>query len=153
MTITVANDHLLVSTENEAAIQIRDLAQSAKLSHTLQTVDTPVQIVHSKVSNCLFTLEQGLPSRTPSIRAYTNWDNPRVDGAPIRPRCAHYAAHSIWIPFGLIYVSRDVSKVCVCLKFCKSAASCTSFLWNHLKTSIFIPDIFSKGKASLPEKY
>ena len=139
MTITVANDHLLVSTENEAAIQIRDLAQSAKLSHTLQTVDTPVQIVHSKVSNCLFTLEQGLPSRTPSIRAYTNWDNPRVDGAPIRPRCAHYLAHSIWILFGLMVVSRDESKIGVCLKFCKSAMLYIISLVSHDMIYIWDP--------------
>ena len=83
---TIAGNSLLVSTVNQTAIQVRDLRKCAKLSHCVQTVDQATQIVYSEQGNCVLTLEGESPGST--IRAYTNWDNARVDGAPIRPRIA-----------------------------------------------------------------
>ena len=93
---TIAGNHLLVSTENHQ-IQVHNLKKSTLLSHSFQTLDRAIEVVHSPVGNYVVTLEgnrdlaedkdKNNGSGT-SVRVYINWDDPRVDGAPIRPRIA-----------------------------------------------------------------
>ena len=94
---TIARDYLLVSTENHQ-IQVHNLQKSTLLSHSFQTIDRAIEIVYSPIGNYVVTLEGNrdlseenhLNSNGPgsSVRAYMNWDDPKVDGAPIRPRIA-----------------------------------------------------------------
>ena len=93
---TIAGKYLLVSTENHQ-IQVHNLEKSTLLSHSFQTLDKAIEVVHSSIGNYVVTLEG---SRDPkkhndknngsgtSVRVYINWDDPKVDGAPIRPRIA-----------------------------------------------------------------
>ena len=92
---TIAGDYLLVSTENHQ-IQVHNLQKSTLLSHLLQTIDKAIQIVYSPIGNYILTLEGNgeisdenhSNSSGCTARAYINWDDPKVDGAPIRPRIA-----------------------------------------------------------------
>ena len=94
---TIAGDYLLVSTENHQ-IQVHNLQKSTLLSHSFQTIDKAVEIVYSPIGNYVVTLEgtrnlleENNPnSKSPgtTVRAYVNWDDPKIDGAPIRPRIA-----------------------------------------------------------------
>ena len=94
---TIAGKYLLVSTENHQ-IQVRNLQKSTLLSHSFQTLDKAIELVYSPVGNYVVTLEgnrdltednkdksKGIGT---SVRVYINWDDPKVDGAPIRPRIA-----------------------------------------------------------------
>ena len=93
---TIAGKYLLVSTENHQ-IQVHNLDKSTLLSHSFQTLDKAIEVVHSSVGNYVVTLEgkrdlgeqndKNIGSGT-SVRVYINWDDPKVDGAPIRPRIA-----------------------------------------------------------------
>ena len=93
---TIAGKYLLVSTENHQ-IQVHNLEKSTLLSHSFQTLDKAIEIVHSRIGNYVVTLEgsrdlkehndKNNGSET-SVRVYINWDDPKVDGAPIRPRIA-----------------------------------------------------------------
>ena len=93
---TIAGKYLLVSTENHQ-IQVHNLEKSTLLSHSFQTLDKAIEIVHSTIGNYVVTLEgsrdlkehndKNNGSET-SVRVYINWDDPKVDGAPIRPRIA-----------------------------------------------------------------
>ena len=93
---TIAGNHLLVSTENHQ-IQVHNLKKSTLLSHSFQTLDRAIEVVHSPVGNYVVTLEGNRDlaedndkknGSGTSVRVYINWDDPRVDGAPIRPRIA-----------------------------------------------------------------
>jgi hypothetical protein len=94
---TIAGNYLLVSTENHQ-IQVHNLEKSTLLSHSFQTIDKAIEIVYSPIGNYVVTLEGNrdlseenhLNRNGPetSVRAYINWDDPKVDGAPIRPRIA-----------------------------------------------------------------
>ena len=94
---TIAGNYLLVSTKNHQ-IQVHNLEKSTLLSHSFQTIDKAIEIVYSPIGNYVVTLEGNrdlseenhLNSNGPgtSVRAYINWDEPKVDGAPIRPRIA-----------------------------------------------------------------
>ena len=83
----IAGNKLLLSAENRAAVEVRNLDNCAKLSHTFQTIDQASQIVYSPVGNYVATLEGSVTNHN-TVRAYTNWNNARIDGAPIRPRIA-----------------------------------------------------------------
>ena len=93
---TIAGNYLLVSTENHQ-IQVHNLKKSTLLSHSFQTLDRAIEVVHSPVGNYVVTLEGNRDlaedndkknGSGTSVRVYINWDDPRVDGAPIRPRIA-----------------------------------------------------------------
>ena len=93
---TIAGNHLLVSTENHQ-IQVHNLKKSTLLSHSFQTLDRAIEVIHSPVGNYVVTLEGNRDSAEDkdkkngsgtSVRVYINCDDPRVDGAPIRPRIA-----------------------------------------------------------------
>ena len=93
---TIAGNHLLVSTENHQ-IQVHNLKKSTLLSHSFQTLDRAIEVIHSPVGNYVVTLEGNRDlaedndkknGSGTSVRVYINWDDPRVDGAPIRPRIA-----------------------------------------------------------------
>ena len=94
---TIAGKYLLVSTENHQ-IQVRNLQKSTLLSHSFQTLDKAIELVYSPVGNYVVTLEGNLDliednkgksnGIGTSVRVYINWDDPKVDGAPIRPRIA-----------------------------------------------------------------
>ena len=68
---------LLLSAENQAAIQVRNLDKCAKLSHSFQTIDQANQIAYSPVGNYVATLEGSTPANQ-TVRAYMNWDSPKV---------------------------------------------------------------------------
>ena len=93
---TIAGKYLLVSTENHQ-IQVHNLEKSTLLSHSFQTLDKAIEIVHSTIGNYVVTLEGSRDLKEhndknngsgTSVRVYINWDDPKVDGAPIRPRIA-----------------------------------------------------------------
>ena len=93
---TIAGNRLLVSTENHQ-IQVHNLKKSTLLSHSFQTLDRAIEVIHSPVGNYVVTLEGNRDlaedndkknGSGTSVRVYINWDDPRVDGAPIRPRIA-----------------------------------------------------------------
>ena len=93
---TIAGEYLLVSTETHQ-VQVHNLKKSTRLSHAFQTIDKAVELVYSTIGNYVATLEghRNLLAENSSgnnggtaVRAYMNWDDPKVDGAPIRPRIA-----------------------------------------------------------------
>ena len=93
---TIAGKYLLVSTENHQ-IQVHNLEKSTLLSHSFQTLDKAIEVVHSPIGNYVVTLEGSRDLKKhndknngsgTSVRVYINWDDPKVDGAPIRPRIA-----------------------------------------------------------------
>ena len=93
---TIAGDYLLVSTEKHQ-IQVHNLKKSTLLSHSFQTIDKAIEIVYSPIGNYVATLEgnrdisEKHPMNGPgttTVRAYMNWNDPKVDGAPVRPRIA-----------------------------------------------------------------
>ena len=93
---TIAGRYLLVSTENHQ-IQVHNLQKSTLLSHSFQTLDKAIEVVHSPIGNYVVTLEGSRDLKKhndknngsgTSVRVYINWDDPKVDGAPIRPRIA-----------------------------------------------------------------
>ena len=93
---TIAGKYLLVSTENHQ-IQVHNLEKSTLLSHSFQTLDRAIEVVHSTIGNYVVTLEGSRDLKEhneknrgsgTSVRVYINWDDPKVDGAPIRPRIA-----------------------------------------------------------------
>ena len=93
---TIAGKYLLVSTENHQ-IQVHNLEKSTLLSHSFQTLDKAIEVVHSSIGNYVVTLEGNRDLKEhneksngsgTSVRVYINWDDPKVDGAPIRPRIA-----------------------------------------------------------------
>ena len=93
---TIAGKYLLVSTENHQ-IQVHNLEKSTLLSHSFQTLDKAIEVVHSSIGNYVVTLEGSRDLKQhneknsgsgTSVRVYINWDDPKVDGAPIRPRIA-----------------------------------------------------------------
>ena len=93
---TIAGRYLLVSTENHQ-IQVHNLEKSTLLSHSFQTLDKAIEVVHSPIGNYVVTLEGSRDLKKhndknngsgTSVRVYINWDDPKVDGAPIRPRIA-----------------------------------------------------------------
>ena len=86
----------MVSTENHQ-IQVHNLEKSTLLSHSFQTLDKAIEVVHSPIGNYVVTLEGSRDLKKhndknngsgTSVRVYINWDDPKVDGAPIRPRIA-----------------------------------------------------------------
>ena len=97
---TIAGDYLLISTENNHHIQVHDLKKHTCLSHTFQTIDKTLEVIYSAVGNYVITLEgqrsyvEDQESQT-AVRAYMNWDDPKVDGAPIRPRIATRVSPSL----------------------------------------------------------
>ena len=93
---TIAGKYLLVSTENHQ-IQVHNLEKSTLLSHSFQTLDRAIEVVHSTIGNYVVTLEGSRDLKEhndknngsgTSVRVYINGDDPKVDGAPIRPRIA-----------------------------------------------------------------
>ena len=93
---TIAGDYLLVSTETQQ-VQVHNLKKNTLLSHSFQTIDKAIEVVYSKVGNYVATLEGNRNSLGDNssgnnggttVRTYMNWDDPKVDGAPIRPRIA-----------------------------------------------------------------
>ena len=94
----IARHYLLVSTESHQ-IQVHNLKKNTLLSHAFQTIDKAIELVYSPVGNYVATLEgtrdlaKGVSNDsagvvTTTVRVYINWDDPKVDGAPIRPRIA-----------------------------------------------------------------
>ena len=85
---TLAGSETLVLATDKPTIEVRNLADNARVSHSFQTVDRVSRVEYSPVGKYLATLE-GLPGeRGSGVRAYINWNDPRVDNAPIRPRIA-----------------------------------------------------------------
>ena len=68
------------------------------MSHSFQTIEKATELVYSPVGNYVATIEgrRNNPEETSNgngnggttIRAYMNWDDPKVDGAPTRARIA-----------------------------------------------------------------
>ena len=108
---TIAGDYLLISTENNHHIQVHDLKKHTCLSHTFQTIDKTLEVIYSAVGNYVITLEgqrsyaEDQESQT-AVRAYMNWDDPKVDGAPIRPRIATRVSPSFVIATAHCHITK-----------------------------------------------
>ena len=46
------------------------------------------ELLYSPVGNYVGTLEGKRGKKGASVRVYVNWDDPKVEGAPLRPRIA-----------------------------------------------------------------
>jgi hypothetical protein len=46
------------------------------------------ELLYSRVGNYVGTLEGKRGKKGASVRVYVNWDDPKVEGAPLRPRIA-----------------------------------------------------------------
>ena len=92
--VIAGNSTLILATESQT-LEVRDLKDSAKMSHSFQTIDKVCQLLYAPVGNCLFTLEGKRGEKGSSVRAYMNWYDRKVDNAPIRPRIASRVTPSV----------------------------------------------------------
>ena len=86
--VAAAPAHIVVATEKQT-LEVRNL-DSPTRRHSFQTIDRVASLVHSDVGDYLATLEGRA-----SVRAYLNWADPSVDGAPVRPRIAGRVAANL----------------------------------------------------------
>ena len=94
---TIAGDYLLISTENHQ-VEVHNLKKCTRLSHSFQTIEKATELVYSSVGSYVATIEgrrnnpreksNGSGNGGTTVRAYMNWDDPKVDGAPTRARIA-----------------------------------------------------------------
>lgn len=92
----LANEKLLVSSAKDGhQVHVHELNRACKLSHSFQTIGRVVTIVYSAFGDYVATLEATGSGTGNVVRAYMNWADPKVDGAPIRPRIAQRVTPSL----------------------------------------------------------
>lgn len=91
----MAGQHLLLVATDSLQVEVRDLKKAAKVTHTFQTIDQVSQLAHCPIGNYVATLEGKPGEKGASVRIYCNWDDPRMEGAPIRPRIASRVTPSL----------------------------------------------------------
>ena len=83
---------LLMATEN-LHVEVRDLKNSGKVSHTFPVIDHVTVMLHSPIGNYVATLEGQPGEKGAAVRIYCNWYNTKMEA--VRPRIASRVTPSL----------------------------------------------------------